>query len=315
MSKWYGRKNWVVLVGGTHGNEPTGYHLVREYQRNQHLQKYNFECSALVANPLAVEMNKRYVDFDLNRSFRQKDIDDIANLHLYESTRALHLSKTIGRDASESADVILDLHNTTANTGVLLLMSAEDIFSHQIAEYVKRHHSADVKLAQWDTVMQDSYLPSIGKSGMTVEVGPVPQGCLTSKIYHEAREAIELALEFIEKHNETVADMSEDDILKLPKNTVESFRRIGSIDYPRDREGDLIGMVHANLQDRDFIPLEHGDLILERFDGSVVEWDQTPYSHPVYPYFINESAYYEKEVAFAIAQKVSVEIPDSLVKE
>ena len=32
--------------------------------------------------------------------------------------------------------------------------------------------------------MQDSYLPSIGKSGMTVEVGPVPQGCLTSKIYH-----------------------------------------------------------------------------------------------------------------------------------
>lgn len=44
--------------------------------------------------------------------------------------------------------------------------------------------------------------------------------------------------------------MSEEEISRLPKKTVESFRRIGSIDYPRDREGDLVGMVHANLQVR-----------------------------------------------------------------
>ena len=40
------------------------------------------------------------------------------------------------------ANVILDIHNTTANTGVFLLMSADDIFSHQLARYVQQKHTA-----------------------------------------------------------------------------------------------------------------------------------------------------------------------------
>ena len=40
-----------------------------------------------------------------------------------------------------------------------------------------------VRIGQWKAGV-NPYLPSIGHSGMTVEVGPVPQGCLVPKIYH-----------------------------------------------------------------------------------------------------------------------------------
>lgn len=40
------------------------------------------------------------------------------------------------------ADVIFDLHTTTADTGVLLIMDRKDIFAHQIAQYVQKHHTS-----------------------------------------------------------------------------------------------------------------------------------------------------------------------------
>lgn len=40
------------------------------------------------------------------------------------------------------ADVIFDLHTTTADTGVLLIMDRKDTFAHQIAQYLQKHHTS-----------------------------------------------------------------------------------------------------------------------------------------------------------------------------
>ena len=45
-----------------------------------------------------------------------------------------------GSDSPTRADVIFDLHNTVANTGVLLLLHSNDVFAHQIAQHIVKHH-------------------------------------------------------------------------------------------------------------------------------------------------------------------------------
>jgi len=310
---WNSVKKQVFVVGGTHGNEPTGVHIVRSLMNSEDtLAKFTFKCTPVIANPRAVELNRRYCDTDLNRCFRDDDIHNAKHIHLYEVNRARHLARQMGRSSNE-ANVILDIHNTTANTGVFLLMDSEDIFSHQIAKYILDNHSSDIRIGQWKSTADNPFLPTVGYSGMTVEVGPVSQGCLEPKIYNEAKLAIDLALEFIEKHNAIAKNEPE---ISDETFSLEVFRKIGSFDYPRDENGELMGMIHPSLQGNDFCILKHGDPILQHFDGSVIYWDNSKYPRQnLYAYFINEAAYYEKGVAFAVAEKVVCDIPTSLVKE
>lgn len=92
---WNSVKRQVFVVGGTHGNEPTGVHIVRSLKHNSNsLNKYNFACVPLIGNPRAVELNRRYCDTDLNRCFKEEDINNSKNIHLYESNRARHVKIT-----------------------------------------------------------------------------------------------------------------------------------------------------------------------------------------------------------------------------
>ena len=59
------------------------------------------------------------------------------------------------------------------------------------------------------------------------------------------------------------------------------------------------------LQDRDFHPLEHGAAIFLQLDGSTTGYDREP---GLVPLFINEAAYYEKGVAFALAQRRTIRL-------
>ena len=60
----------VLLVGGTHGNEPTGAYLLKKWQRDHGpLQRNGLEIDLLFANPKAFKLGRRYVDKDLNRCF------------------------------------------------------------------------------------------------------------------------------------------------------------------------------------------------------------------------------------------------------
>jgi hypothetical protein len=66
----------VVVVGATHGNEPAGVKAMVAFHqqvKNGDLKLESGNVSLLLGNPQAFEKDQRYVDRDLNRSFKEPD--------------------------------------------------------------------------------------------------------------------------------------------------------------------------------------------------------------------------------------------------
>ena len=124
----------------------------------------NFQTSVVLSNDAAVKNNSRYVEVDMNRCFLLNDLvsiseknnnDDNAVVNneklLLEQKRAYHLNKHVlgpKESINPKADMIFDLHNTTANTGVALMLAPDDIFAHEIAAFLSSIDSS-VKICNW----------------------------------------------------------------------------------------------------------------------------------------------------------------------
>lgn len=98
----------VVVVGGTHGNEPAGAGAMVAFHR--HLQNgviklESGKVSLLLGNPQAYQKDRRYIDRDLNRSF-----DDPERATL-EGRRAGEIIEYLDRNNDISA--LLDLHSVS----------------------------------------------------------------------------------------------------------------------------------------------------------------------------------------------------------
>uniref|UniRef100_UPI00398EF2A0 N-acyl-aromatic-L-amino acid amidohydrolase (carboxylate-forming)-like n=1 Tax=Pristiophorus japonicus TaxID=55135 RepID=UPI00398EF2A0 len=116
----------VAVVVGTHGNEMSGVFLTRHWLKDPaELQRQTFSTTPLLANPPAVEKCIRYLDRDLNRCFLPDMLSAESNQPLtYEVLRAKELNRVLGPRGSERAtDLIIDLHNTTANMGDCLMIN------------------------------------------------------------------------------------------------------------------------------------------------------------------------------------------------
>ena len=103
-------KHRVVVVGGTHGNEYTGVWLEKALRD---------KSETIVGNPAAVEANRRFLDEDLNRCFLRSKLD--APPTTVEARRAREVDAALGPKGSpDAADLVIDLHTTTANMGVTI---------------------------------------------------------------------------------------------------------------------------------------------------------------------------------------------------
>lgn len=91
----------------------------------------------MLTNEAAVKKNVRYVEEDMNRCFFKKDLND-PTLTTLEARRAKEIDAVLGPKGSSSpvADLVIDLHNTTADTGVALMMPPTDELSHAIGHYL-----------------------------------------------------------------------------------------------------------------------------------------------------------------------------------
>ena len=109
----------IAIVGGTHGNELTGINLVKYWQKqNEEIRFSSFDTQLLLANQNAIDKCTRYVETDLNRCFKTSDLQN-PDLNLYEQKRAKEINEELGGKGSENApDLILDVHNSTANMGI-----------------------------------------------------------------------------------------------------------------------------------------------------------------------------------------------------
>jgi succinylglutamate desuccinylase len=138
----------IVITGGTHGNETNGILIARYFESRLRSNPFpsdpiwrNYQSiqsiKVVYGNPRAIEQNTRYVEEDLNRCFLQEDLNrykaddlkcpDTKKDLSYERRRAAELNELLGpKGSTEATDLIIDLHTTTSNTGVNMIMSPTD---------------------------------------------------------------------------------------------------------------------------------------------------------------------------------------------
>lgn len=287
----------VAIVGGTHGNELTGIYLIKKFERSPNLiQRHSFETLTLLANPKAYEIGKRYVDTDLNRCFLRQDLEN-PNLSSYEAQQAKEIYGKFGSGGSHQADLVVDLHSSTANMELTIILASKHPFNLQLAAYLTSFHSK-VKVLYSTTRNQDTpHLDSICKFGCTVEVGAVAQGVLDANLFQQTEELVHAILDYTEAYNQGTPPPVKD-ILTV-------YHSIQTIDYPRNESGEIQAMIHPQLQFRDYEALHPDDLMFLTFDGQAIAYEGKA---TVYPVFINEAAYYEKGVAMCLTEKQQVTI-------
>eukprot|EP00058_Branchiostoma_floridae_P013235 XP_002598723.1 hypothetical protein BRAFLDRAFT_95841 [Branchiostoma floridae] len=300
----------VAVFGGTHGNEMSGVYLVKRWLQNQEaITRPSFLTVPCIANPRAVERCRRYIDIQIQMVdwlvavlFHSMDVPSTAP---YEVHRAVELNKKFGA-AGEAFDVIIDLHNTTSNMGnCLIIGSSTDSFTLQMVRYLVQRSglvcpvfltenpASHVKMA--DT-------RSMGVHGIGLELGAQPQGVLLADIFLRHERLVHTCLDFIHKFNQGEL---------FPKETLEVYRILHVVDYPRNKDNDLSAMIHPELQDKDWHPLQPGDPMFLTLDGETIKYEG---DSTIYPAFINEAAYYEKGIAFWATQKETLNVNELQVK-
>lgn len=314
------RVDRVAVVGGTHGNELLGVQLVNQLlKRPDEAARSTFDTVCLIANPEAVAKNRRYCTVDLNRCFDDATLQVAHGRRAtagVEPARARELNEQLGPKgcASPLIDMCLDVHTTTSSMGVSLMMASEDALAVELAAFLQRRMPW-VRIVFWaGTRATTPTLPSASRSGMTIEVGALPQGVCTAETFHETRRLVRLALDWLDARNRQL----DAGTLRLRPVCVTAFQRVCEVPYPRDEDGELAALVHPALQSRDFRPMRaHVPAFSRLDDGASLRVDAEKWravtprrawwslrSAPLYPIFVNEAAYYEKDVAFVLAKKV-----------
>lgn len=287
----------VAIVGGTHGNELTGIYLVKKFEGFPNLiRRSSFESVTFLANPKAFEIGRRYVDTDLNRCFRRQDLEN-SQLSNYEAIRAKAIYQILTSQGNQQTNLTLDLHSTTANMGLTIILTNKHPFNIKLAAYLQSVNPS-VRVYQWTQEEQDSpYLRAISEFGCAIEVGPIAQGILDAPLFQQTEALIYAILDYVEAYNQGT--------ILLYKDTLTIYQGLKTIDYPRNQSGELQAMIHPQLQFRDYEALKPGDPMFLTFDGGVIAYEGESI---VYPVFINEAAYYEKGIAMCLTQKQIISI-------
>ena len=314
-----GQISRVAVVGGTHGNEKIGPLLLELLDAQPgEADRPSFETLRVLANPDAIAANRRYVDVDLNRCFTHEILGGA--MRGVEPRRARELDALLGPKASASprVDLCLDVHTTTSAMGLSLMMDRADGLALECAAHLRRRlFPTPVHIVFWAEGRDEaSTLPTAAASGMTVEVGPLPNGVATAQIFRQTRELLRLALDWVEERNRAAAAGT----LKPKPAVLRGYQRVAVVPYPRDDAGRPLALVHDALQGHDYCAVRPDTPVFSRSsDGADLRladvmtpppthsrrrrwWE--PRAPPLHALFVNEAAYYEKDIAFALAEVV-----------
>lgn len=293
----------IAIVGGTHGNEYTGPYLLNLLKTRAPASRYStFDLKLFLANPKAYKSKVRFIDYDLNRSFLVKDLANYS-LDSYEANRAKVINHVLGPKKNSKTDLIIDVHSTTANMGVSIILVNDNLFNLQLASFL----STKIPNVFIYYIPPEAYtgnddhpfLNSLAQYGFALEVGPIPNGVVRYDILMQAYQATLTCLEYIEKKNQGL------DITL--GSTIEVYEHVSTVEFPLDSGGEIDAIIHKDLQDMDYKPLKKGAPIFEKFDGKIVVNHEDELFYPV---FINEAAYYDKKIAFSLTRKKRIKIDE-----
>uniref|UniRef100_A0A7N8XMS7 N-acyl-aromatic-L-amino acid amidohydrolase n=1 Tax=Mastacembelus armatus TaxID=205130 RepID=A0A7N8XMS7_9TELE len=274
----------VAVCGGTHGNELSGVYLVRELVK---VDKKAVEKKAeeeepasvlmVLSNPRAIQQGQRYVDTDLNRCFTHAILNGpMLDTAPYEMIRSRELNGMLGPKGSpEAVDLVCDLHNTTANMGLCLIAYSD-------CDWICLHIFRHLQVSQTSSNTWE----------ITMEIGAQPHSVVRSNIYTAMKLGVQHMLDWVRSFNSGRI---------FEGGFVDVFTMVKHIDYPRDSETqNITAAIHPQLQDRDFCLLHPGDPLFQTFSGETLTYKG---HQPLYPFFINECAYYEKGIALSLARR------------
>ena len=293
--------NTIIVAGGTHGNERTGVSLVEKWMA--HPECYNTLCKSanvelVLANPEAVRLNRRYRDFDLNRAFSQTCLDVTVEPSQYEFRRARELNRMYGpKGANTRTDLLLDVHNTGSNMGYCLILSARDAFTMRASAVLTQEFDDAWIYYQPEERSASPYFGTVAKADVCIEIGPQQHGTLNAAIFDRSEKLVKRYLELAEEWNRG-------ELQKREPIQVEVYTQLRDLGYPKPQGGGAIqAMIHPDLDGHDYRELKKGDKLFRTFDGKDILFEGEIDGRSVYPIFINEPAYYEKDIAMSLTVK------------
>lgn len=285
----------VALVGGTHGNEWGGIYLYELWHDQPHLfESFPFEVECYLANPKATEVNRRYVDQDLNRSFLKAHLKPEKDAN-YEAQRACTIAQEL-----HDTDFLIDLHNTTSNMGQSLILSCEKPFEDELTRQLCAHLTRDPLVRLYHMPHRNGenpHLPGLARRNVTLEIGPMAHGTLDASIFMQTKLLVNKMLDYLAAWQNGVA--------RYYSGKITVYEHLEHLDYPRRPNGKLAAMIHPERQGQDFMSMSPGDPLFMTFTGATLEYTG---EHKVWPVFINEQAYYEKGVAMSLTKKTTVSL-------
>lgn len=291
--------NNIAIVGGMHGNEVTGLHLVEHWANaSDAITRPSFATHLFIGNPKAARLNRRYVDEDLNRCFAAAVLESDEKV-TYESNRAFYLNQVIGPKGRPKHDFLIDMHTSTSNCGVMIIIIEPTSLNLSVAAYImEKEPKARIHYIP-STSGDLPYMNSIAPNSLGIEVGPIPQGLIRSDSYHLTARVIGHSLDYL--HHVNCGSPP------IAPGSVEVYRLQEVVRYP-EKNGLITGFIHSSLQDADYQQLNPGDPLFELFDGAII-----PYrgDRPVYPVFINEAAYYDTRIAMSLCVKQQMPVRPS----
>ncbi|MBD2244399.1 aspartoacylase [Nostoc sp. FACHB-888] len=290
--------NRVAIVGGTHGNEFTGAYLIQKFAQFPDLiARPSFETVTLLANPNAFAAGRRYVEKDLNRCFLKQDLQD-PTLSSYEELQAKSIQDTLASNRDKQADFILDLHSSTANMGLTIILVNSHPLNLKLAAYLSQINPlVRVYRCSFKSIEENPFVNSLCELGFAIEVGPIAQRLLKAELFQQTEELISTVLDYIEGLNQGA--------IPSTNETLILYDHLSVVDYPKQQDGKIFGMIHPELQDKDYQALNPGDPIFITFDGKTIVYEG---ASTVWPIFINEAAYYEKGIAMCFTQRQQINI-------
>jgi aspartoacylase len=289
--------NRVLIVGGTHGNELTGVSLVKLFQQCPELiRRDTFESLTLLANPQAITAGRRYIKKDLNRCFLQQNLEDIT-LSSYEDLLAKNINYLYGQNGKYPVDFLVDLHSTTSNMGITIILDNDQPFTLQLAASLNSLHPEIKIYNSGNSGRAENGLRSRAKFAIGIEVGAVAQGVLNADLFLKTQTIVYATLDYLVLYNQN----------KLPafSHSFTLYKYMEKIDYPRNEQGEITAMIHPQIQFKDYQALNPGDPMFLTFDGQAINYAG---ESSTYPIFINEAAYYEQSMAMCLTQKHQITI-------
>tara|TARA_Y100001968_G_scaffold67200_1_gene58047 strand:+ start:24301 stop:25215 length:915 start_codon:yes stop_codon:yes gene_type:complete len=280
----------VLLVAGTHGNELNAPWLFEKWSEQEELINSNgVSLARVIGNPDALALCRRYIERDLNRSFKAELIQSSSS-NQNEVIRAKQLLNIYGPLGINPCQIAIDFHSTTSSMGTSLVVYGRRPKDLALAALIQHRIGVPIYLHEGDEI-QNGFLVESWPCGLVVEIGPVPQGLIHQKIINQTKLSIEICLEEIAKIP------SRENI--FPENLIV-HRHLQNIDYPRDSEGRTTFFIHENIQNKDWFPIKYGEPLFENLEGQIIT---NLSKDSIVPVFINEAAYIEKNIAMAFTKK------------